>query len=131
MLFPSVSYPTSQLANLLNRAVAKVELYFKENVAVTSYLEERIDLDGVTLPLLKMGLKRAHLMEKETFTRQVDGPVSNETVVDLESFRIKERLPDKFTSKWIRCLCNSTENFRQTVDGLSSIFDQNQKPASR
>ena len=99
MLFPSVSYPTSRLANLLNRAVAKVELYFKENVAVTSYLEERIDLDIVTLPLLKMGLKRAHLMEKETFTRQADGAVSNETVVDLESFRIKDRLPDKFTSK--------------------------------
>ena len=99
MAFPSVSYPTSRLANLLNRAVAKVESHFKEDADVTSNLEERIDLDVVSIPLLKMGLKQAHLMEEETVTRQEDELVSNEIVVDLESFRINEWLPDKFTSK--------------------------------
>ena len=62
-------------------------------------------------------------MEKETFTRQADGPVSNETVVDLESFRIKDRLPDKFTSKWIRCLCNSTDTDKGLKTSVKQLMD--------
>ena len=52
MVFPSVSYLMSPLANLLNRTVAKVESHFKEDADVTSNLEERIDLDVASIPLL-------------------------------------------------------------------------------
>ena len=62
-------------------------------------------------------------MEKETFTRQAGGPVSYEIVVDLESFRIKERLPDKFTSKWIRCRCNSTDTDKVLKTSVKQLMD--------
>ena len=65
--------------------------------------------------LMKFGLKRGHLLEEETDravtmnTTQPIHPATHEETVDLENFRVREKLKDKFTSQWIRTLSGSTE----------------------
>ena len=107
-LFPDVSYPSNRLSAVLNRLVKKTEDLQKEGADLTSFLQEKIDFDFVSAALLKQGLKRGHLLNEVTWTPEpTNEPLTHEVVVDIENFRTKEKLAEKFTFQWIKTLSQS------------------------
>lgn len=84
-----------------------------DDLAIAAFLKIEVDFDFVSTSLSNLGLIRGQLMEKEgDRVRQPEASlyVTHDVVVDLEKFRSKERLPDKFTVGWIRTLTGSTDS---------------------
>ena len=126
--FPSASYPSSHLGGVLGSVLKKTKNLFAEHADLKSFLQNHIDLDFVSPSLMKSELKRGHLLQEETDravtinTTQPSHPVTHEVIVDLENFRVREKLKDKFTTQWIRTLSGSTEADQVLVSNIKQMM---------
>ena len=93
---PSVSYHSNQLRCELVRLLNRIQSLHQEGADIESFLQERIYFDFVSLS--RMGLKREQLMQESVSASiMADEPVTQGVIVDIENFRSKEHLPEKFT----------------------------------
>ena len=123
-LFPDVSYPSNRLSGVFYRLVKKTEYLQKEGADLTSFLQEKIDFDFVSSALLKRGLKRGQLLNEVTWTPEpTNEPLTHQVVVDLENFRSKEKLTEKFTIQWIRTLSHSTDSDQLLRKSLKKVME--------
>ena len=83
-----------------------------EDHAIAAFLKAEVDFDFVSASLSNLGLKRGQLLEKEGNQCGASSAdcVTHEVIVDLEKFRSKERLADKFTAGWIRTLTPTADS---------------------
>ena len=96
---------------------------------VEEFLKVEVDLDFVSPALSNLGLKRGQLLEKDNGKRaagsQSPACLTQEVVVDIEKFRVKEKQPDKFTVRWIRTLAQNTDSdkvLKATVKQLMASY---------
>lgn len=74
------------------------------------FIEAEVDFDFVSTSLSQLGLKRGHFMGQKIFPSDHQScSITHEVVVDLENFRTKEKLMDKFTARWVRTLTGNTD----------------------
>ena len=109
-LYPHVivSNPASRLSGVLDRLQKKVTKMHEggEDHAIAAFLKTEVDFDFVSASLSNLRLKRGQLLKKDGNRCEASSSdcVTHEVIVDLEKFRSKERLADKFTAGWIRTL---------------------------
>ena len=95
----------------------------QEGADIESFLQERIDFDFVSPSLSRMGLKREQLMQESVSASiPADEPVTQEVIVDIENFRSKEHLPEKFTIEWIRKLTQWSESDQMVKKSLKQMI---------
>ena len=84
----------------------KAEGCRKQGQDLDAFLSIEVDFDEVSSSLTRVGIKRGHLLDEKDWA-QPDTPLiaTQEMVVDIESFRVKEKMPEKFTWKWMKTLC--------------------------
>ena len=83
-----------------------------EDHAIAAFLKAEVNFDFVSASLSNLRLKRGQLLEKEGNQCGASSAdcVTLEVIVDLEKFRSKERLADKFTAGWIRTLTPTADS---------------------
>lgn len=82
---------------------------------LAAFLATEVDFDFVSASLTSLGLKRGQLMARESALGSGQSCVSpngltHQVIVDLENFRSKEKLSDKFTIRWVKALTGSTDS---------------------
>lgn len=121
-LFPAVSYPASRLGGTLSRLLEKMRKLFEEGADYHSFLEIVVDFDVVSSSLTKLGLKRGELLNEQKEVEAASEPITQEVIVDLETFRTKESLKDIFTVRWVKQLTNSQDSDKALNIGIKKIM---------
>ena len=114
-LYPNVSYPSSRLSGVFVRLMKKVTKMHEGGEDLAAFLATEVDFDFVSASLTSLGLKRGQLMARESALGSGQSCVSpnsltHQVIVDLENFRSKEKLSDKFTIRWVKALTGSTDS---------------------
>ena len=97
-----MSSPSSHLGGVPRTIIINVKKLVVEHAALEYFLQNHVDLDFVSPPLMKFVLKREHPLEEETdrvVTINTTHPVTHEVIVGLDNVCVREKLKDKFTSK--------------------------------
>lgn len=86
-----------------------ISLYLLYLLYIHRFLDTEIDLDFVSHALAAIHISRKELMglSESLMPSRDPAPVTNEVVMDLEHFRIKEGLPKSFVCSWILKLTGS------------------------
>ena len=124
--FPTVSFPSSCLGGTLERLVKKTKSLSGGGYSaeLTSFLQSQLDFDFVSPSLMKLGLKRGQLLGENTDAGAfsiAQTHVTHEVIVDLENFRGKEKLKEKFTATWIKTITGCSNTDQELVSSVKQM----------
>lgn len=89
----------------MDRLLKKTQDLQRNGADVEAFLNTEVDFDFISVSLSRINLRRGHLLGETEWTPPAClEPLSHETVIDIEVFRVKEKQPEIFTCNWIKRL---------------------------